>query len=189
MVGSPEDEYLTVPLPKREKLRLMTYIKRYWALAGGARRTSGGTSPPGSGRLQCSNSEMPMIDITERDFSIDDVVGMAKRPEVGAVVSFLGTVRDDGIEFMELEAYREAALPELERIRDEALNKFSLISVDIIHRIGSLKVGDNIVLIVCAAPHRRQAFEGCMYVIDELKARVALWKKEILSDGERWVRR
>ena len=130
-----------------------------------------------------------MIDIIERDFSIEEVVGKAKRPEVGAVVSFLGTVRDDGIESMELEAYREAALPELERIRDEALNKFSLISVDIIHRIGSLKVGSNIVLIVCAASHRRQAFEGCMYVIDELKARAALWKKEILSDGERWVRR
>ena len=129
-----------------------------------------------------------MIDITEVDFSIDEVVGKAKSPEVGAVVSFLGTVRDDGIESMELEAYKEAALPELKMIRDEALSKFDLVSVDIIHRVGSLKIGDNIVLIVCAASHRRQAFEGCMYVIDELKARAALWKKEILSDGERWVR-
>ncbi len=129
-----------------------------------------------------------MIDITENDFSIDKVVEKAKRPQIGAVVSFLGTVRDDGIKSMELEAYKDAALPELEDIKNEAMNKFSLISVDIIHRIGSLTVGDNIVLIVCTSSHRDSAFEGCKYIIDELKVRVPLWKKEILVDGERWVR-
>ena len=128
-----------------------------------------------------------MIDITENDFSIDEIVKKAKREDVGAIVTFLGTVRNDGIESMELEAFREAAIPELERIRDEAITRFDLKSVDIIHRIGSLAIGDNIALIVCAAAHRREAFGGCSYIIEELKARVPIWKKEIAIDGERWV--
>lgn len=128
-----------------------------------------------------------MIDITEEDFSIEEVVRRAKRPDVGAVVTFLGTVRDDDIQKMELEAYKEAALPELERIRDEAFCKFDLESVDIIHRVGSLNVGDNIALIVVSAGHRKEAFEGCAYVLEELKRRVPIWKKEFRKDGERWV--
>jgi molybdopterin synthase catalytic subunit len=128
-----------------------------------------------------------MIEIKGADFSIEDAVEKAKREDVGAIVIFLGTVRKDGIKSMELEAYKEVAIPELERIRDEAIDKFHLKSVDIIHRIGSLSVGDNIVLIVCAAGHRKEAFEGCSYIIEELKARAPIWKKEIKSDGNRWV--
>jgi molybdopterin synthase catalytic subunit len=128
-----------------------------------------------------------MIEITKRDFSIEDVIKKAKREDAGAIVTFLGTVRNDGIKSMELEAYREVAIPELERIRDEAIERFHLISVDIIHRIGALSVTDNIVLIVCAAGHRKEAFDGCSYIIEELKVRVPIWKKEIKADGERWV--
>lgn len=128
-----------------------------------------------------------MIDVTEDDFSIDEIVRKAKRNDVGAIVTFLGTVRDDNIQRMELEAYREAAIPELEKIRDEAVSKFNLKSVDIIHRIGSLSVGDNIALIVCSAGHRKEAFEGCSYILEELKSRAPIWKKEIAANGERWV--
>ncbi len=128
-----------------------------------------------------------MIEITKDDFSIEEVVRKAKRPDVGAIVTFLGTVRDDDIQRMELEAYKEAALPELERIRDEAFSKFDLSSVDIIHRTGSLNVGDNIALIVVSAGHRKEAFEGCAYVLEELKRRAPIWKKEFRKDGERWV--
>ena len=128
-----------------------------------------------------------MIEITENDFSLDELVRKAKSNEAGAVVTFLGTVRDDGIERMELEAFREAALPELERIRDEATSKFNLKSVQIVHRIGSLAVGDNIVAIVCSAGHRDEAFQGCRYIIEELKARAPIWKKELGKKGDRWV--
>ena len=128
-----------------------------------------------------------MIDITEADFSIEDVVEKAKSEDVGAIVTFLGTVRNDGIKSMELEAYKEVAIPELERIRDEAIERFNLKSVDLIHKIGSLSVGDNIVLIVCAAGHRMEAFDGCSYIIEELKVRAPIWKKEIKPDGHRWV--
>lgn len=128
-----------------------------------------------------------MIDITESDFSIDEIVRKAKKDDVGAIVTFIGTVRNDNIQMMEIEAYRDAALPELKKISEEAAQKFDLRSVDIIHRIGSLSIGDNIALIVCAAGHRKEAFEGCRYIIDELKARVPIWKKEIGAGEERWV--
>ena len=130
---------------------------------------------------------MLTIEITNEDFSLDELVRKAKRKDAGALVTFLGTVRDDGIERMELEAFREAALPELERIRDEAAAKFNLLSVEVVHRVGSLAVGENIVAIVCAAAHRDEAFRGCRYIIEELKARVPVWKKELGKNGERWV--
>jgi molybdopterin synthase catalytic subunit len=128
-----------------------------------------------------------MIEIIERDFSIEDIIKKARREDAGAIVTFLGTVRNDDILSMELEAYREAAISELERIRDESMDKFHLLSVDIIHRIGPLSIADNIVLIVCVAAHRKEAFDGCSYIIEELKVRVPIWKKEIKANGERWI--
>lgn len=130
-----------------------------------------------------------MIEITRQDFSLDEMVKRAKRVDAGAVVTFLGTVRDDGIKAMELEAFQEAALPELESIRCEAMSRFGLKSVEIVHRIGLLSVGDNIVAIVCSAAHRDEAFQGCRYIIEELKKRAPIWKKEIGKNGERWVGR
>jgi len=134
-----------------------------------------------------------VIEITEDDFSLDEMVrrakGKAKGKDLGAVVTFLGTVRDDCIRGMEIEAYREAAIPELERIRDEAARMFNLSAIEIVHRVGSLSVGDNIVAIVCSAAHRDEAFQGCRYVIEELKSRVPIWKKEIRDGGSWWVGR
>lgn len=128
-----------------------------------------------------------MIKITEEDFKIDELIGKAKHPDAGAVVTFLGIVRDDGIVGMEIEAYTKRALQELGRIRDEAIDRFDLTSLDIIHRTGKLAVSDNILLIVCGAPHRKDAFAACEYVIDELKERVPIWKKELSEGGGRWV--
>ena len=128
-----------------------------------------------------------MIEITEQDFSLDEMIKKAKRTDAGAVVTFLGTVRDDGIEMMELESFRESALQELESIRGEAVARFGLKSAEIVHRIGLLSVGDNIVAIVCSAAHRDEAFLGCRYIIEELKKRAPIWKKEIGENGERWV--
>ena len=130
-----------------------------------------------------------MIEITEQDFSLDEMIKKAKRTDAGAVVTFLGTVRDDGIEIMELESFRESALQALESIRDEAVARFGLKSAEIVHRIGLLSVGDNIVAIVCSAAHRDEAFLGCRYIIEELKKRAPIWKKEIGENGERWVGR
>lgn len=128
-----------------------------------------------------------MIEIVERDFSIQELVEMARRQDAGAIVAFLGTVRDDDQQKLEIEAYREAALPELERIREEAVSRFGLSSADVVHRVGSLSVGENIVIIVVGAAHREEAFGGCRYILEELKARAPIWKKEIREEGSRWV--
>jgi len=128
-----------------------------------------------------------MIEICEDDISLDELMAKAKRADAGAFVIFLGTVRDDGIQKLELEAFQEAALAELNAIADVATSRFNLRSLDIVHRVGSLLVGDSIVAIVCSAAHRDEAFRGCRYVIEELKSRAPIWKKEIGKDEERWV--
>ncbi len=130
-----------------------------------------------------------MIEITEKDFCLDEMISRVKRTDAGAVVTFLGTVRDDGIDMMELESFSEAALQELEAIRYEAIDRFGLKAVEIVHRVGLLSVGDNIVAIVCSAAHRDEAFQGCRYIIEELKKRAPIWKKEIGKNGMRWVGR
>jgi molybdopterin synthase catalytic subunit len=129
-----------------------------------------------------------MLKITEDEFSIDEIIRSAKRDNIGALVTFLGIVRDDDIESMEVEAYGEAVIEELDRIKEEAKKRFDIKSVDIIHRIGSLSIGDDIVLIVCGAAHREEAFEGCRYVLEELKTRALIWKKEIREYGDSWVK-
>ena len=128
-----------------------------------------------------------MIAIQTDDVDIGRLVEGAKQRGTGAIVVFDGIVRDDDIREMELEAYREVALKELERIAGEAKGKFSLVSVDIVHRIGRLKVGDNILIIVVGAGHRKEAYEGSRYIIEAIKAGVPVWKKELRKDGGRWV--
>jgi len=128
-----------------------------------------------------------MIHIGPEKIRLDEMISRSKRPDVGAIVTFLGCVRDDGIEGMEVESYEEMAQDELSKIEREALSRFDIRSVDIVHRVGRLSIGDDIVAIVCAASHRKAAFDGCSFVIDELKLRSAIWKKELLKDGGRWI--
>ena len=128
-----------------------------------------------------------MIEITDEEISLEQMIQRARSSQAGAVVSFLGTVRDDGILGMEVEAFRDAALSELEAIRQEAMSRFSLTAAEVDHRTGSLALGEAIVAIVCSAAHREEAFSGCRYILEELKSRAPLWKKEISVDGGRWV--
>ena len=130
-----------------------------------------------------------MIEIGEEEISLDRMIQRVRRNEAGAVVSFLGTVRDDGILGMEVEAFRDPALSEMEAIRQEAMSRFSLTAAEVSHRTGRLAVGESILAIVCSAAHREEAFSGCRYILEELKARAPLWKKEISSDsGGHWVK-
>lgn len=129
-----------------------------------------------------------MIRITQDDMDIGSFIQEARHRTTGAIVIFLGVVRDDGIESMEIEAFEEVACGDLEVIREDAVSRFQLLSVDIVHRIGHLQVGDDILLIVVSAVHRREAFQGCEYILERIKERVPVWKKELLEDGERWVK-
>ncbi|WP_292520533.1 molybdenum cofactor biosynthesis protein MoaE [Methanoculleus sp.] len=129
-----------------------------------------------------------MISVTRDDFDVNAVIDRVRKPDMGALVTFLGVVRDDGgIEEMELEAYEEVAKKEFTTIRDEAFAKYPIAAVEIIHRIGRLRVGENILLIVVGAGHRKEAFDACEYILERIKQSVPIWKKEIGKEGERWV--
>ena len=132
-----------------------------------------------------------MIRVQREDIDVEAVLESVKTPGSGCVVGFLGTVRDEsmgrGVERMSVEVYEEMAVKQLSAIRDEALERFGVHRVAVVHRHGDLEVGDSIVYIAVSAGHRDEAFRACRYVIDELKERVPLWKKEYTTDGEVWV--
>lgn len=128
-----------------------------------------------------------MIAIQKEDVDIGALITAAKKHGTGAIVVFDGVVRNDDISGMELEAYQDIAIQELEKIAREATHQFNLLHVDIIHRIGCLAVGENILIIVVAAGHRPQAYAGSRYILEEIKKGVPIWKKELTKDGGRWV--
>ena len=128
-----------------------------------------------------------MIAIQTEDVDIGALIAAAKVHGTGAVVVFDGVVRDDGITEMELESYTEVAVPELTKIAADATAQFGLLHVDIVHRIGRLAVGENILVIVVSAGHRPEAYAGSRYIIEEIKKGVPIWKKELTKDGGRWV--
>ena len=128
-----------------------------------------------------------MIAIQTDDVDIGALIKAAKQRRTGAVVVFDGIVRDDDIVEMELEAYEDVAQKELEKIARDATTQFNLHSVDIVHRIGRLAVGENILIIVVSAGHREEAYAGSRFIIEAIKAGVPIWKKELTRDGGRWV--
>jgi len=127
------------------------------------------------------------VRITKDDVDIAKLIEESKKESMGAIVVFDGIVRNDGIDKIELSAYIEGATKEIEDIVTDAQKKFNLLSVEVIHRIGVLDVGDNILVIVIGAGHRKEAFGGCEYILEEIKTRAPIWKKEHLKDGSRWV--
>ena len=111
---------------------------------------------------------------------------------IGAVAIFVGKVRrgpdNAPLQSMTLEHYAGMTESELQAIEDEAKTRFSLSASLIVHRIGTLHPGDDIVLVIACAPHRRDAFEGCEFLMDYLKTRAPFWKKETRVDGQgTWV--
>lgn len=111
---------------------------------------------------------------------------------VGAVVCFEGRVRSfnegKAVGALEYSSYEALALKEGTRILEEARSRFGLLECHAIHRIGELQLGDMAVWVAVAAGHRGEAFEGCRWIIDELKRRVPIWKKEHYQDGDKtWL--
>lgn len=117
---------------------------------------------------------------------------VAGRTDVGGVVTFTGLVRGDvggrALSTLTLEHYPGMTEAELSRIEDEARERFALSGSLIVHRVGTLRPGEGIVLVIAAAPHRQAAFEGAAFLMDYLKSRAPFWKKESFEDGaEAWV--
>ncbi len=112
-------------------------------------------------------------------------------PAIGAVVSFVGQMRDsnegDKVSAMTLEHYPGMTEKALEAIVAEADRRWDLMGIRVIHRVGELKPLDPIVLVAVASAHRGEAFQACEFVIDYLKTRAPFWKKELTAEGERWV--
>lgn len=133
------------------------------------------------------------VRIQQEDFSQDEEITALKAssPRIGGIATFLGCARDfsEGRDVTEIsfEAYGSMALAEMNKLRSEAIEKFSLLDARIVHRVTTVRAGENIVFIAAAAEHRAAAFDGCRWMIDELKQRVPIWKKEITPQGDTWV--
>ena len=133
------------------------------------------------------------IRVGEADFSLDEELSriMRESPSAGGVASFVGLVRNknDGaaVSRMTLEHHPGMTEKSLAKIAAAARERFHLVDVIVVHRVGELKVGDRIVLCLTSAEHRGDAFAGCEYIMDWLKTEAPFWKKEQTPDGERWV--
>jgi len=120
-----------------------------------------------------------MIKITKEDFNLDEEFRKIHSKKNGAYSFFLGTVRQDikdNIDGIFLECYEDLAYSQLNVIKEDSIKKWNLSNCTIIHRIGDLHISEKIVLVIAAAPHRSDCIEACEYIIDTLKANVALWK-------------
>ncbi|MFZ4759030.1 MAG: molybdopterin synthase catalytic subunit MoaE [Burkholderiaceae bacterium] len=135
---------------------------------------------------------MPVrVQTEDFDVSAELVRLRAGRPGVGAVASFVGTVRDlndgRGVATMTLEHYPGMTEKALEAIVGEAKARWDLDDVLVVHRVGELRPLEQIVLVAVTSAHRGEAFAACEFVMDWLKTRAPFWKKERTPDGERWV--
>lgn len=135
---------------------------------------------------------MAKICVQSKDFDTAHETALisADRHDIGAIVNFIGLVRDfddKSLKSMTLEHYPAMTTLELERIAGEAEKRWPLQGLTIIHRYGELFPGDQIVLVVAASAHRDVAFQAASYVMDFLKTRAPFWKKEETGDNSEWV--
>ncbi|MCZ8178282.1 MAG: molybdenum cofactor biosynthesis protein MoaE [Rhizobium sp.] len=135
----------------------------------------------------------PTIRVQREDFdaAAEAQALTAARKDIGALVSFVGLCRDEAgaLSALELEHYPGMAEAEMMRIAQLAIDRFSLIGLTAIHRFGRIEAGEQIVLVIAAAPHRQAAFDGANFVMDFLKTSAPFWKKEHGQDGSSggWV--
>ena len=135
---------------------------------------------------------MAKIVVQTEDFDLTSEVELIKstNSSIGAVVSFVGTVRDltsESLISLTLEHYPGMTEKSLRSIADKARKKWEIESVTIIHRVGTLGIGDQIVLVITSSKHRQAAFDSCNYIMDFLKTDAPFWKKEVSDKEEKWV--
>lgn len=133
-----------------------------------------------------------MIELTHAEIDYAQLTEQVRSPQAGAVVLFLGTVREftQGRQTVALDydAYPEMARTQLEQLEAEARERWPIVECAISHRLGRLELGDISVAVAVSCPHRKAAFEAGQFLIDELKVRVPIWKKENWADGQtEWV--
>lgn len=127
------------------------------------------------------------------DFSQDEEIAALKASSkrMGGIATFVGCARDfsegRAVSEISFDAYDRMAVSEMQQLRLDAIARFNLLDARIVHRLCTVTAGDNIVFIAAGAEHRVAALDACRWMIDELKARVPIWKKEVTPQGDAWV--
>jgi molybdopterin synthase catalytic subunit len=131
------------------------------------------------------------VEIVDARIDAEAIVSAIKQGSDGAVCVFDGIVRDNTrgrkTLYLDYEAYREMALEQMQRLAAEAVERFAVREVALVHRLGRLYIGETSVLIAVASAHRGAAFEACRWLIDTLKKTVPIWKRETFADGVVWA--
>jgi molybdopterin synthase catalytic subunit len=133
------------------------------------------------------------VRVHEQDFDVSVELAAMRRgnPKIGAIASFVGVVRDinegSSVATMTLEHYPGMTEKAITEIIDQARGRWEVLDALVIHRVGTLKPTDQIVLVIVASTHRGDAFAACEFIMDYLKTRAPFWKKEITPNGARWV--
>ncbi len=148
-----------------------------------------GLLPPVSGGS--GKGDEPLVRIVHDRIVPHDIVPALERPEDGAIVIFDGIVRNHSrgrtTLYLFYEAYEEMALAHMRALARDAMSRFSIRNVALVHRLGRLEIGESSVLIAVCSAHRGAAFEACRWMIDTLKKTVPIWKKEFFEDGAVWA--
>ena len=134
---------------------------------------------------------MSLFEIRDTPLSVAEVIAAVSRPEAGGISVFVGTVRSDNagraVTRLEYQAYASMAAKEMARIGAEIAGEIAGVELAVLHRVGSLGVGEVAVVCAASAPHRGEAFTACRSLIDRIKARVPIWKREHGPSGPYWV--
>jgi molybdopterin synthase catalytic subunit/molybdopterin converting factor small subunit len=150
-----------------------------------------GGAPQSANEAQSMEPATVVIALTRDPIEAYKLVAAAKHGADGAVVVFDGIVRNSSrgrqTLYLDYEAYEEMAVKQMEELAGEALTKYGVRQVTILHRLGRLQVTETSVLIIVASAHRGQAFDACRWLIDTLKKKVPIWKKETFVDGAVWA--
>ncbi|GAB3644108.1 molybdenum cofactor biosynthesis protein MoaE [Spirosoma arcticum] len=132
-----------------------------------------------------------MIALTTDPIDVASALTHLQSAKAGAIDFFLGVVRDNTqdrpVDRLDYEAYDRMALSEMQKVVADATARWPVLRCVVIHRTGTLRIGEIAVLIGVATAHRADAFDACRYIIDTIKQTVPIWKKEIFTDGEVWV--
>jgi molybdopterin synthase catalytic subunit len=134
---------------------------------------------------------MSLFEMRDTELSVAEVVAAVTRPEAGGIAVFIGTVRSENagraVTLLEYQAYASMAAKEMARIGAEISAEIGDVRLAVLHRVGSLEVGDAAVVCAASAPHRGEAFQACRSLIDRIKASVPIWKREHGPSGPYWV--
>ena len=189
-------------IPKLGEFRNAIAMAVNYEYADGTRRLQANDEvaliPPvsgGSGRNASTEVQAPLssehASIVRESIDTAQIAATIKQPEDGAVATFDGIVRNNSrgrrTLYLDYTAYEPMALQQMEQLAREALSRFSIRDVRIVHRLGRMEIGETSVYIAVASAHRAAAFEACRWLIDTLKKTVPIWKKEHFEDGAVWA--